>query len=111
MEVDDYGKLEFLSTRVADEDRINAKEIETYEGRQVCLGDEIMLLHSDSGMYLKISNDKTAKVNKTCNQVSVEHDGEGAVFTIMPKMRYRSVGELISYGDMIILSQAGQLNL
>lgn len=54
-----------------------------------------MLQHHDSGMFLKISYDKTAKVNKTCNMVCVEEDGEGGIFTIKPKMRYKSVGDKI----------------
>lgn len=54
-----------------------------------------MLLHNDSNMYLKINNEKAAKVNKTCKMVNVSENGDNAVFTLKSTVRYKNPGEHI----------------
>ena len=64
-------------------------------------GDEIVLVHYDSGGLMEASK-TCAEFDKSSNLVKLTDKGsKGVYFIIEPRYKYRCEGQFITYGDVV----------
>lgn len=69
-------------------------------GEIVTYGKEIQLVHESSGQFLQMSR-KNAVVDKTCSRLELATSPmpSRAVWSIMPRYKYRQEGNMVVYND------------
>ena len=98
----DEQRLQQLSKKYQEEKLQNKATIQKKRGEVIFYGDEIMLQHYDSGEIIEASK-TCAEIDKSCNLLRTVPSGSAWVyFIIEPKYKYRSEGQVVTYGDVCI---------
>ena len=88
----DEVRLFQLKKKLSEERANNIINSKKRAGEKVAYGDEIILVHYDSGMLLEASK-TCAEFDKSCNNVKLTDQGsKGVYFIIEPRYKYRSEG-------------------
>ena len=98
----DEARLAQLTKKFSEEKVQNKGALVRRIGEKVLYGDEIMLIHYDSGSMVEASK-TCAEFDKSCNRLKLQENGSKAVyFLIEPKYKYRSEGQVVTYSDVCV---------
>lgn len=96
-------KLQGLDKKINEENRQNDKNLAMRKGEYVEYGNEVQLLHVDSGCYLS-GQKGCADEDNSCNKVELATHGSRAVyFKALGGFKYKQEGDRIHYNDQIVL--------
>ena len=91
-----------MTKKLEEELKENKSIMERRVGEMVCYGNEVELVHYDSGGLFEASK-TVAEFDKQSNLLRLVEQGSKAVsYIIQPRYKYRSFGQKVTYGDVVV---------
>ncbi|KAL6045107.1 Inositol 1,4,5-trisphosphate receptor type 1 [Balamuthia mandrillaris] len=99
-------EIELMELKKSEEDEAaeNMNEYRQTAAQPIFYGQTIQLLHKTSNKFVTVTVKQIADIEKHCLRVGLDQTGnEGSYFTILPRFKIRSEGEMVQIGDQVLL--------